>query len=133
VHRLNKRGTEYTSSWTTCPCILMPKFANKLPTGSSRSIPMLLTLAHPKLAVTPVDTFFSAAFPKMIHQSSSMAPSILPAQFSSWLLHLPLKLNLVPSSLMHKKPRSYDLSSKNLATLSHPFPFTSIIQQLLAL
>jgi hypothetical protein len=77
--------------------------------------------------------FFSAAFHAMIPCLPSMAPSTLPAQFSSWLLHLPLKLILVLTSLMHKKQRSYTLSSNNLVTRNHPFPFTLTTPQLSAL
>ncbi len=109
------------------------KYNIVLPTWYSMCILMPCTSEHLTREVTQVANSSLAVLLVIDLQFKSMALFTSPAQFSNWWQPQRLKQSWVHSSLMHKRPKSSNLSLKNLVIHNHQLPYTLTTPLLLAL
>ncbi len=100
----------------------MPKYNIALPTWYSMCTPMPHISVHLMQEVALEATSSSAVPFVMDLQFKSMALFTSPAQFSNWWRPLRLKRSFAHFSSMHKKPKSFGLSLKNLVIPNHQLP-----------
>jgi hypothetical protein len=133
LHLLKTCVTTSTNSLTTWPLILMPKYDIVLPIWYSMCTLMPHISVHLMREVAQVATS-SLAVPLMMDlQFKSMVLCTSHAQFSNWWQPLQLKQSLGHSSSMHKRPKSCDLSLKNLVIHNHQLPYILTTPRPLAL
>ncbi len=121
---LKTRTTAYINSLTTWPHIPMPKYNIVLPTWYSMCNQMPCISVHLTREVTQVATSSLAVTLVMDLQFKSMVLCMSHAHISNWWRYQRLKQSLAQSFSMHKRPKSSDLSLKNLVIHNHQLPYT---------